>query len=265
MRTKIALITSFAALGALVPAAAFAQDAAPAPAPEAAPAPAPEAAPAPAPEAAPAAEAAPAPEAAPAASAAWPGWMRVDSDLFGVQLWGGATAPLGDGLGLAFDAYVTGTIGEFDIGPAITAGGLTLTPMIGAQFDWASHTLASFVPQFYAIGTLGPIYTELWVQYFNYNTLYKYREKVSPAADNLLYVRFFPDYKINDYVAVGPQIEITQDFTAGKLFNMPIGANVFFSQAGANSTFQLFLGYETQKDAFADKHLAGRLSYVHNF
>jgi hypothetical protein len=268
MRSKIALITSLAALGAMLPAAAWAQDTAPAAAaPDAPPAPAPAEAPA----AAPAPEAAPAAEVTAAAPAAWPGWVRVDSDLFGVQLWGGATAPLGDGLGLAFDAYLTepfvagANLAEFDIGPAITVGGLTLTPMIGAQFDWSAHTFAAFVPQFYAVGTLGPVYTELWLQYFNYNSLYKYRAKVNPAADNLLYLRFFADYKISDYVGVGPQIELTQDFTAKKMFNMPVGANVFFFQAGAASTFQLFLGYETKKKNFGNNALAGRLSFVHNF
>jgi hypothetical protein len=262
MRSKVALISTLAALGALVPAAAWAQEPAAA-APAAPPEPAP---PEPAPAAAPPSEPAPAAaEAAAAAPSAWPGWVRVDSDLFGIQLWGGATAPLGDGLGLAFDAYLTGSMGEFDIGPAITVGTLTLTPMLGAQFNWASHTLASFVPQFYAVGTLGPMYTELWLQYYNYNTLYKYREKVDEAAHNLVYVRFFADYMINDYIAVGPQIELTQDVTAGEKFTLPIGANVFFSRAGASSTFQLFLGYETQKKNFDNNALAGRLSYVHNF
>jgi hypothetical protein len=262
MRTKIALISTLAALGALVPAAAWAQEPAAA-APAAPPAPAePAPAAAPAPEAPPAA---PAAEVAAAAPAAWPGWVRVDSDLFGIQLWGGATAPLGDGLGLAFDAYLTGSLGEFDIGPAITVSTLTLTPMLGAQLDWASHTMAAIVPQFYVVGTLGPMYTELWLQYYNYNTIYKYREKVNPAADNYLYLRFFADYMINDFIAVGPQIELTQDFTAKKLGNMPVGANVFFSKAGAASTFQFFLGYETQKKNFGDNALAGRLSYVHNF
>lgn len=261
MRTKIALFSTLAALGALVPTAAWAQEPAAA-APAAPPTPA-----EPAPAAAPAPEAAPAPavEVAAAAPAAWPGWVRVDSDLFGIQLWGGATAPLGEGLGLAFDAYLTGSLGEFDIGPAITVGTLTLTPMLGAQFNWASHTLAAFVPQFYTVGTLGPVYTELWLQYYNYNTLYKYREKVDPAADNLLYIRFFADYMINDFIAVGPQIEMTHDLTAGEGINLPVGANVFFSKAGAASTFQLFLGYETKKKNFDNNALAGRLSYVHNF
>lgn len=266
MRTKIALLTSFAALCAL-PAAAWAQDTVPAAEAPAAP-PSPPAAPAaPAPaDAAPAVVAAPAPEVAPAEAGptAWPGWVRVDYDAGGIQLWGGATAPLADGIGLAFDAYLAGSLGEFDIGPALTVGDFTLTPMIGAQMDLPSRTFAALVPQFYVTGGPSPIYTELWLQYYNYNTVYKYREKVNAAASNFLYLRLFVDYKINDYVGVGPQLELTQDFTAGEMVSMPVGANVFFFQAGAASTFQAFLGYET-KDTYGDNHLAGRLSYVHNF
>jgi hypothetical protein len=258
MRTKIALITSLAALGALLPASAFAQDAA-APAAPAAEAPAP--APAPAPEAAPA----PAAEAAPAAPAAWPGWFRLDSDAAGLQLWAGATAPLADGIGLAFDAYVnSGTLGEFDIGPAIAVSSLTLTPMIGVQFDWSKRTFAALVPQLYLTGSIGPIYEELWVQYYNYKSVYDYTGKQNPLATSYLYVRAFVDYKINDYIGVGPQLELTQDFEAKEMTSMPVGANVFFFQAGAGSTFQAFLGYETKK-TFGDNHLAGRLSFVHNF
>jgi hypothetical protein len=272
MRTKIAFVSTFAALGALLPATAWGQDAPAATAPAEPPAPAAaapaEAAPAPTPEAAPApaaeAPAAPAAEtvAAADAPAAWPGWIRIDSDGGGLQAWAGATAPLADGIGLAFDLYafqlLTSSLGEFDIGPAITAGPVTITPMIGAQFDFAQRTFAALVPQLYVVGTIGPIYEELWLQYYNYKAVYDY------GANSFLYLRFFADYKINDYIGVGPQIELTQDFTAEEMVSMPVGGNVMFFQAGAGSTFQFFLGYET-KDTFADNHAYGRLSFVHNF
>jgi len=268
MRTKIALISTLAALGAFVPAAAMAQDAA-APAPEPAPAAAP---------ATPAAEPAPAaaPEAAPAAPAAWAGWIRADHDGGGLQLWGGATAPLADGIGLAYDMYVNfggPALGEFDIGPAIAVSTLTLTPMIGAQFNWNDKSFAALVPQLYLTGPLldNKLYNELWIQYYNYKLVR------DTGADTYLYVREFIDYKISDNVGVGPEIELTQNFTQEKLTSLPIGANVMLNM-GANSTFFGFLGYETNKTgatvatiddmgmATAVKHhLAGRLSFVHNF
>jgi len=276
MRTKIALMTSLAALGALIPATALAQDAAPAPAPAA---PAPEA-PAASAEASPPASPAPSAEPAPAAPAAWPGWIRADHDGGALQLWGGATAPLTDGIGLAFDMYVnSGFLGEFDIGPAIAVSTLTLTPMIGFQFDWADRKLAAIVPQLYLTGPLldGKLYSELWVQYYNYK-LTKYQDEGN-GSFTYLYLRAFSDYKISDNVGVGPEIELTQNFTASQIQSLPIGVNVMLNM-GVNSTFFGFLGYETNKnsntyptgsDAMGnptgtEKHnVAGRLTFVHNF
>jgi hypothetical protein len=279
MRTKIALMTSLAALGALIPAPALAQDAA-APAPAAAaPAtpPAPEA-PAASAEASPPASPAPSAEPAPAAPAAWPGWIRADHDGGGLQLWGGATAPLADGIGLAYDMYVNfggPALGEFDIGPAITVSTLTLTPMIGVQFNWNDRTFASLVPQLYLTGPLadGKLYNELWIQYYNYKLVR------DTGIDTYLYVREFLDYKISDNVGVGPEIELTQNFTQSKMTSLPVGANVMLNM-GLNSTFFAFLGYETNKNSNTypsgddgmgnptgtEKHnVAGRLTFVHNF
>jgi hypothetical protein len=276
MRTKIVLLSSLAALAALVPTAALAQDAAPAATAPAAPptpaAPAPAAAESPqsAAEASPPAAPAPSVEPAPAAPAAWPGWIRADHDGGGLQLWGGATAPLADGIGLAFDMYVnSGTFGEFDIGPAIAVSTLTLTPMIGAQFNWADRTFAALVPQLYLTGPLADnkLYNELWVQYYNYKLVR------DTGLDTFLYVREFIDYKLSDNVGLGPQIELTQNFTQSKLTSLPIGGNVMLNM-GLNSTFFFFLGYETNKnsntytneDGSTEKHnVAGRLTFVHNF
>jgi hypothetical protein len=280
MRTKIALITSLAALGAFVPTAALAQDAAPAAAAPAAPpaaAPAPEA-PAASAEASPPASPAPSAEPAPAAPAAWPGWIRADHDGGGLQLWGGATAPLADGIGLAFDMYVNyggPALGEFDIGPAIAVSTLTLTPMIGAQFNWSDRTFAALVPQLYLTGPLADnkLYNELWIQYYNYKLVR------DTGLDTFLYVREFIDYKISDNVGVGPEVELTQNFTQSKLTSLPVGANLMLNM-GLNSTFFMFLGYETNKNSNTyptgddgmgnptgtEKHnVAGRLTFVHNF
>jgi hypothetical protein len=269
MRTKIALITSLAALGALIPTAAWAQDAAattppaapanpPAAAPEAAaPAPAPEAAPAPAAEA----------PAAPAVTPA-PGWMRIDSDFFGLQLWGGGTLPLTDGLGLAMDIYTNALVpgytgnafGEYDIGPAITAGPLTLTPMIGLQFDFALHKAAALVPQFYVTGSLGPMYTELWFQYYNY--------KVFDGTSNQINFRLFSDFHISDYISAGAEVDLNYDSVGindKKVYKLPIGPNVMFTNLGLNSSLTAFVGYETKDPTGQDNHLTGRLTYVHNF
>lgn len=273
MRTKIALLSSLAALSGLVPAAALAQDMAPAaeaPAPPPPPAPAAAESPQSSAEASPPQSPAPSAEPAPAAPAAWPGWIRVDHDAGGLQVWGGATAPLADGIGLAFDMYVTGSLGEFDIGPAFAVSTLTLTPMIGAQFDWADRTFAALVPQLYLTGPLADdkLYNELWIQYYNYKLVR------DTGLDTFLYVREFIDYKISDNVGIGPQIELTQNFTQGKITSLPVGGNVMLNM-GLNSTLFAFLGYETNKNSNTypnadmtgtEKHnVAGRLTFVHNF
>jgi hypothetical protein len=270
MRTKIALITSLAALGAVIPTAAWAQDAA-ATTPPAAPAnpPAAEPAPAAAPEAAPAA----APEPAPAAVTPAPGWMRIDSDFFGLQIWGGGTLPLTDGLGLAMDIYTNAILpgyaanafGEYDIGPAITAGPMTLTPMIGLQFDFALHKAAAIVPQFYATGQLGPMYTEFWFQFYDY--------KVFDGPSNQINMRLFSDFKISDYVMAGAEVDLNYDSVGypnhkaevKKVYKLPIGPNVMFTNLGANSSLTAFVGYETGDPTGQNNHLSGRLTYVHNF
>jgi hypothetical protein len=218
--------------------------------------------PAPAPEAAPPAPAAAAAVEAPAAGAKpLAGWIRIDSDWGGTpQLWGGGTYPLTDKIGLAFDMYLTpetiaaGGAGELDVGPAIAAGPVTITPMLGMQFGWAAHKAVSFVPQLYVIGGTGPIYGELWVQY--------YMNKVFDGASNTLYGRLFADYKLNDYIALGPEIDLAHDSQAD-LASLPIGVNAMLSNVGLNSTFMVFLGYETQ-DTFG-ANLAGRFTFIHNF
>jgi hypothetical protein len=274
MRTKIALITSLAALGVLVPAAAMAQDATTPPpsAPGASAAAPPATTPATVetPTSAPAGTPEPTAAApAPAGPTPAPGWMRIDSDFFGLQLWGGGTLPLVDGVGLAMDIYVnqtaTNSYGEFDIGPAITAGPLTLTPMIGAQMDWTSRRAAALVPQFYATGSLGPMYTELWFQFYDY--------KMFDGASNQINMRLFSDYKISDYVALGPEIDLNWDSVGllnnkgdvKKVYNLPIGPNLMFSNLGLNSSLIGFIGYETGDPTGHKNHATGRLTFVHNF
>ncbi|HWP05855.1 MAG TPA: hypothetical protein VNN72_08945 [Polyangiaceae bacterium] len=260
---------------------------APAPAaPAAAPAPAPAPTPAPAPAPAPAAEPAPAPaavaapanvppaEPAPAASPAeatpaeetFPAaWFRIDSDGGLLQLWAGATHMFSDTIGLATDMYVNSlNLGEFDLGPSFLAGPMVITPMIGFQADWVNRRGNSLVPQLYVTGGPDPIYLEFWFQ--NYNN-----QVFDKGAASTAYFRFFIDYKVGKYFGFGPQVEATLGLNdAGKnangdaLASLPIGGNVMLSNYGKNNVLYFFAGYETQ-DTPNDKHLAGRLTFVHNF
>jgi hypothetical protein len=292
---SVALVAANAWAQTPAPAATPAPATTPAPmpapaAPGAAPAatPAPEAAPAPATEpVAPAAEPAPAPaDAAPAPAPAvveeeetFPAaWFRIDSDLGGLQLWAGATHMFNDTIGLASDIYVnSGFLGEFDIGPSIVAGPMYITPMIGVQWDWAAKRAAAIVPQLYVTGGPDPIYTELWLQWYNY-AAFKDPNPIVPGAQSYLYGRFFIDYKAHKYFAFGPQIEfqialndaakvtLPEETEPTSLTYLPIGANVMLTNYGKNNTLLAFLGYDVQSpDAPLNRHLAGRLTFIHNF
>ena len=284
--THVALLSCAAAL---LTANAWAQDAAapaappPAPADAAPPAPAAAAPAAPAPEAAPApaqaqpdtaaqgaAPTAPAAEAAPAAPAGPAGWFRIDSDLTSIQLWAGATHPLGEGIGLASDIYLVGSLGEFDLGPAITAGPFTITPMLGYQIDWAGRRSQAIVPQLYVTGGPDPIYMEFWFQNYE-NQIFK------DGAANDIYTRLFVNYKLSPFISIGPEIEpwFALNEAGGRktgISSFVVGGDVMFFSYGNNNTLQLFLGYETHKEAqvslvdgSTDRKLGGRFSFVHNW
>lgn len=247
------------------PPAAAAAEPAPAPAPVAAaepPAPAAEP-PARAPEEATPAPAAPAEENPPAP----PSWFRIDSDLYGVQLWAGATHDLG-AFQLATDIYVTSTIGEFDIGPAFTFadGAVALTPMVGAQFDWAQKRMVSLVvPQLFTIVNLDSIYFESWIQGFFYSP---FTEGAEPL--DTLYTRDFLLYKVSDMFAIGPNVELNYGFDAGEITSLPVGGAAMIGY-GTGNTLLLAMGYETNEDARAaaggsgDRAIFGRFTFIHYF
>jgi hypothetical protein len=217
---------------------------------------------------------APAPEPAPEPAAeeeTFPAaWFRIDSDLAGVQLWAGATHMLSESVGIASDIYVLQaggvSLGEFDIGPSFVAGPMYITPMIGLQVSWTTFEAAALVPQLYITGGPDPIYMELWVQNYEYNVFLD-------GGPNTLYFRFFIDYKLGKYIGIGPEVEATLGlnddakdlFASGEtLGSLPVGLNIMLSNYGRNNVLYIFGGYETQ-DTANDNHLAGRLTFVHNF
>lgn len=240
----------------------------------------------PAPTAAAATPAANAPGAVPAEDAKpVPSYLRVDHDyMFGLQLWAGATYPISDVIGIATDIYIAenypsfsggldsaggfsaGTTqsywGEFDVGPAITLGKLTLTPMVGIAFDWAAkRAVAINGPQLYTVFNHDKIYFESWV----WTVLYSAMNKAGP--NDYIHTRNWILYKINDTIAVGPQLEYSYDLEAkNTIFGFPVGGHVELAYGSGNS-LGLFLGYDTKKATHGadDTAAVGRLTFVHNF
>jgi hypothetical protein len=250
------------------------------------PAPEPEPAPAPDPMAPPAGEVAPVdPAVAPAPAPVeeeetFPAaWMRLDSDLLGFQAWAGATHMFTDNIGLASDIYLNAVpfLGEFDIGPTFVAGPMIVTPMIGIQWDWVARRAAAVIPQLFVTGGPDPIYTELWLQWFNY-AAFKDPNLGAAGTVSYLYGRFFLNYKAHKYVAFGPQIEfqvalndaakvtLPDETEPTSLTYLPIGANVMLTNYGQNNTLIAFMGYDVQSmDTPGQRHLTGRLSFIRNF
>lgn len=183
---------------------------------------------------------------------------------------------LSDTVGLASDIYVLQnflglSLGEFDLGPAFVVGGFTITPMLGLQVNWSTYELAALVPQFYVVGGTDQLYTELWVQNYAY-TVFDKTGVSATGGSNYIYARFFIDYKMGKYFAVGPEVEITYGLNdlavnavnGEKLISLPVGVNLMLTNYGKNNYLMLFGGWETQ-DTFNDEHVAGRLTFVHNF
>jgi hypothetical protein len=213
-------------------------------------------------------------------------WTRVDVDFVGLQLWAGATHALSDTIGIATDIYLNAplqgaaqTLGEFDLGPAFTVGKFVITPMIGFQYDVWHHRANSLVPQLYITGGGGdPIYMELWVQNYENQVFDK------THATNNLYFRYFLDFTLGKYMALGPEVEAliglnkagktpglyapdlgsTSNGKPNTLVSLPVGLNVNFTNYGKNNTLMLFAGYETTRTP-SHNHLAGRLTFIHNF
>jgi hypothetical protein len=249
---------------------AFAQEAAPtaAPAPAAEPAPAPAAEPAPAPEPvaeAPAEEMGPMPEAARTEDV--PGWFRIDVDKYGLQLWAGATHPIGD-LSLASDIYVTGTFAEFDIGLTFTvAEGLSMTPMIGYTFDFGTQQSANLaLPQLYTIYAGESVYFESWVQVF-------FASPFLSTATDYLHTRDFLLYNVSDHFSAGLEIDadialknapLKTNGDKATLYWLPIGPHVKVHY-GAGASMEMFVGYDVMAEDQGKKKLAGRFSFVKNW
>jgi hypothetical protein len=210
-----------------------------------------------------------------------PGWFRIDSDINGLSLWVGATHDLG-GVGLATDVVVSSgsyedlasgtsvpfSLAQLDVGPAFAFvnGSVAVTPMVGIQFDWMQYrAVALSAPQLFTIVNLGPVYFESWVQCFFYGIF----EDNAKLRDNF-YTRNFLLYKITNFLALGPNVELTYRFDSRQVSSLPVGGAGMLNY-GKNSTLLLALGYETDEQARAaaggsgdsgDGAVAGRFTFI---
>lgn len=187
------------------------------------------------------------------------GFMRVDTDALGTQLWFGATHQLGS-LEMNSDIYLVDATGEFDIGPSFTFGeDLTLLPMVGIVFDFGSTNVPTFIPQFYVYWASGNLYLESWeVVYIGLK---------DESAPNSFYDRTFLLYSLSDAFSIGPQVEVSlnlEDTEDGSdtLTSLAVGARANLGY-GESNTLGLFLGYETKEEARGENDgIVGRFTFI---
>jgi hypothetical protein len=182
------------------------------------------------------------------------GWFRVDTDALSTQLWFGATHPAGP-IDIASNIYVVGSFAELDVGVTVELGPLSLTPMVGAGFDFAESALTTLVaPQLFTILDLPSVYAESWMQLFLSSPL-------ASGGEDLGYLRAFALYKLHEWVALGPQAEVSYQFgEMSGVTSLPIGGQVGVGY-GKNNTLGIFLGYDPKAPSESDR-IAGRFTFI---
>lgn len=185
------------------------------------------------------------------------GYMRVDVDALGPQIWFGASHPVG-GLSIESDIIVMGAFGEFDVGPSFSISeDLILLPEAGVIFDFQSMEVPTFVPQLYIYLTLGHLYLESWL-----NGYIGLKDESDP---DYFYNRTFLLHTLNDTLSIGPQVELSLNLedtdVVDTLANLAVGGRVNVGY-GENNTLSLFVGYETKEEVRGDSDgITGRFTF----
>jgi hypothetical protein len=200
---------------------------------------------------------APAPEEVEAEEAGVSAWFRVDADSLGTQFWAGGSHPIGP-VGLAVNGIMLGAIGEMDVGLDLRAGDLRVVPVVGMSFDFANENAVGVTaPRIIATFDGGPLYVESWAQL-------TFDSPFEKTAADLFYTRDFILYRVADWIALGPQLELTYQLNHEKeLLSLPIGGHVELRH-GEDNRLSFFLGYDTDELPNSDG-LAGRVTLVHDW
>ncbi len=213
----------------------------------------------PVPDAAPpiATEPTPTPEAAAEPDSGVTAWFRVDADSLGTRFWAGGSHPLGP-VGLAVNGVMLGAIGEMDVGLDLRAGALHVVPVVGMSFDFANENAKGITaPRVVTSVDASPIYFESWVEL-------TFDSPFEKTAADLFYTRDFLLYRLADWIALGPQLELTYQLNHEKgVLSLPIGGHLELRH-GEDNRLSFFVGYDTDELPNSDG-LAGRVTLVHDW
>ena len=184
-------------------------------------------------------------------------WFRVDADALGTRFWAGGSHSLGP-VALAANGIMLGAIGEFDLGVAITAGAVRVVPVAGMSFDFANENAVGITaPRIVTTFAADPIYFESWLEL-------TFGSPFEKTAADLFYTREFLLYRLADWIAIGPQLELTYQLNHEKeIVSLPIGGQLEFRH-GVENRLGFFLGYDTDELPNSDG-LAGRVTFVHDW
>lgn len=186
------------------------------------------------------------------------GYMRVDTDKLGTQIWFGATHQWRS-TDIASDVYLVGTTAELDVGPVFPVGQyLAVSPMAGLVLDLGATDLTGIAPQFYVYLTAGRWYLESW-------------ETAFIAASDEYRPHTFSDRtfllcSLSDQLALGPHAELSLNLedtdAASRLTSLALGGAAQLGYGDSN-TLLVFAGYETRKDARGGGDgIAGRVTFI---
>ncbi|MEW6754454.1 MAG: hypothetical protein AB1505_26245 [Candidatus Latescibacterota bacterium] len=199
-------------------------------------------------------------EEASAQPTAVPGWVRVDMDNYGMQVWFGATHRW-RGLDIVSDVYLVDTNAEIDIGAAWTVGeSLTLLGVVGPTFDFSTTDYIGTVFEMDAYLTAGPWYLESW------DGAYLAVEAKDTYGPSYLYTRTFLLRSLNDVLAVGPHAELALSLEDAdghsRLTSLALGGAGQVAYGDSN-TLLVFLGYETREATKGGgAGIAGRVTFL---
>ena len=187
-----------------------------------------------------------------------PGWFRIDTDSLGTHFLIGATHSVG-GVSLESNIFIDDTIGEFDLGVSIPAVkgdgfGITLLPMLGLGFDYASPDgpLAIY-PHLFVFIPAGSLFFKSWT----IGTLYSV---FNEDRSNEVYTRNYVTYSLNKTLAIGPQVEAVIVGSGVGLVSFVVGPRINIGY-GKNNTLGILVGYDTKKKE-EETGLTGRLSFI---
>jgi len=148
---------------------------------------------------------------------------------------------------------------EMEIGPyfSFADGKLDICPMFGSYMNLSSGETEYLLPQLYFYSSMDKLYFEAW-------NIYGHGVLASTKDYPYFYGRYYATYSLTDWLAIGPQVELTMDLSDDaeeSLASLQFGGAISFPTYGENNSILVFLGVDNK----ADNHMVSRFTFVRYF